>query len=302
MSSKAKATDFPKKVKRSMWGEFSLLSSGMLTALIIMCILCIAGYIFMAIPPSKKVVIDDNMDLFTTSELKDIKAAATKLSKANNLNVVVVTTNDKNHDLKSSYKYSNSDDDCNRFAADYYKAKCVDHTLKDNSGFLILIDLTIDEPGERYIRIFSNGSAYYSVSNDTCVSILYSFREDLQDKKYAESVEGIFGRLGNYSYRNFGMTALISIFVPALISLLISALALRKGKLDPAPKYQQYLEGKGDLEKSETFLRQKVIVTYDSDSSGGGGGGGGGFSGGGGGGGFSGGGGGGHSGGGGMRF
>ena len=295
MSNKA-TTNNTKKVKRSMWAEFSLLSSGMLIALVVMCVVCIAGYIFMAIPPAKKVVIDDNMDLFSAAEEKEIKAAATKLSKAKNLNIVVVTTNDKNHDMKGSYKYSNSDEDCDKFAADYYKDKCVDHTLKDNSGFLVLIDLTIDEPGQRYIRIFTNGSAFYTVNNDECVSILYSFRSDLQDE-----LIGIFNKLGNYTYANYALTAFISIFVPALIALFASAITLRKGKLDPAPKYQQYLEGKGDLETSETFLRQKVIVTYDSDSSSGGGGGG--FSGGGGGG-FSGGGGGGggHSGGGGMRF
>ena len=73
MSNKA-TTNNTKKVKRSMWAEFSLLSSGMLIALVVMCVVCIAGYIFMAIPPAKKVVIDDNMDLFSAAEEKENKA------------------------------------------------------------------------------------------------------------------------------------------------------------------------------------------------------------------------------------
>ena len=286
------------KIKKSMWAEFSLLSAGMLTALIAGAVLCIVFYVFMTIPPAKKVVIEDNADIFTKEEMEDLESAAKKFSKANNLNFVIITTRDKNDELKGHTGYSNSDEDCNKFASDYYKDKCVSNTLKDNSGFCILIDLTVDEPGERYIRLFTNGSAYYSVDNDQCVDILWNNRDVLQDEDYAGGIQGIIKDLSRYDYENYGLITIIAMFGPMIMAFIVCACALRKGKLDKAPKYKEYLEGADNVTSDEKFLRQTVTVSYDSDSSSGGGGG---FSGGGGG--FSGGGGGGgHSGGGGMRF
>ncbi|MBR2523726.1 MAG: TPM domain-containing protein [Clostridiales bacterium] len=286
-----------KKIKKSIWGEFSLLSAGMLTALIAGAVLCIVFYVFMMIPPAKKVVIEDNAGIFSKDEMEDLESAAKKFSKSNNLNFVIVTTRDKNEDLKGHSKYSNSDEDCNRFAADYYKDKCVTNTLKDNSGFCVLIDLTVDEPGERYIRLFTNGSAYYSVDNEKCVDILWNNRDVLQDGDYAGGVQGVIKDLSRYDYENYGLIMIFAMFGPMIMAVIVCAVALRKGKLDKAPKYKEYLEGADSVVSDEKFLRQKVTVSYDSDSSSGGGGfsgGGGGFSGGGGGGG--------HSGGGGMRF
>ena len=118
MSNNAKASNNSsgknvKKEKRSMWGEFSLLSTGMLTGLIVLCVLSIALYVYMSVPTQKKVVITDNAGIFSKSEEKDLEAAAKKLSKEKNINVVVITTRDKNSDLKNKYsKYTDSDEDC----------------------------------------------------------------------------------------------------------------------------------------------------------------------------------------------
>ncbi|SCW69744.1 Uncharacterized membrane protein YgcG, contains a TPM-fold domain [Ruminococcaceae bacterium YRB3002] len=279
-------------LKRSMFGEFSLLSGGMLAGVIALCVLSIALYIYLSLPISKKVVVDDKADIFSSSELDDIEAAAKKLSKAKDINVVLITTRDKNHDLKSSYKYSDSDEDCNKFAHDYYYDKAAPHKLRDNSGICILVDLSIDEPGMRYFRLFTNGTAYYAVSNEDCDRIFRNYRGELAECEYYTAISGVLKDLGKYSFTSYGFVTFFCLIGPALLALLICFAGLRKGKLDKAPQYKEYLSESEGVQANENFLRQKVVVTYDSDSSSGGGG----FSGGGGGGG------GGHSGGGGGRF
>ena len=61
-----------KRMKKSMWGEFTLLSTGMLVAIIALCVLSIVLYIAMSIPPAKKVVINDNARTFTQEELDTV--------------------------------------------------------------------------------------------------------------------------------------------------------------------------------------------------------------------------------------
>ena len=280
-----------------MFGEFSLLSTGMLIGLIALCVLSMVFYVYMSMSTPKKVVVDDNAGIFTKQEIKTLETAAKKLSKSKDINVVIVTTRDKNADLKGG-RYTDSDEDCNQFAKDYYDSKCVTHQLRDNSGICILIDLTIDEPGMRYFRMYTNGTAYFAVSNEECDSIFRSYKAELTAGEYSEALNLVFDRLHHYSFSSLAFVTFICLILPMLFAFIISFLSLRKGKLDPAPQYKEYLEGTNQVESNENFLKQKVVVTYDSDSSSGGGG----FSGGGGGGFSGGGGGGGHSGGGGGRF
>ena len=295
------------KVKKSMWGEFTLLSTGVLIIFIVLCILSVGLYLFLSIPTPKKVVVDDHAGIFTTDEEVMLTDYAQKLKKDKDINVIIVTTRNKNKDIDSYTRYTDSDEDCNRFAADYYAQECQAIRIRDNSGICILVDLTIDRAGMRYFRMFTNGTAYFAVSNDECDYIFRRYKAQLSDEKYYDSIAGVLQDLRKYDFNSFGYVSLVCLGVPFIIALLITLAGLRKGRLDAAPKYKEYLEGATDVAAHETFLRQKVVVTYDSDSSGGGGGfsggGGGGFSGGGGGG-FSGGGGGGggHSGGGGGRF
>jgi len=287
-----------------MWGEFSLLSTGMTIALAVLCIVSIGLYIYMSIPPAKKVIVEDNAKTFTADQIAELEQAAKRLSKAKDINVVIVTTRDKNNDIDGSKFYTNSDADCNQFAADYYKYYCAKNTLRDNSGICILIDLEIDEPGMRYFRLFTNGSAYFAVSNSECDRIFRTYKQQLSDGDYSGAIVNVLAKLDDYSFSGFGYVTLLCIGIPIFFAAIVCLIALRKGKLDAAPKYKEYLEGATGTEATETFLRQRVVVTYHSDSSSGGGGGGyhgggGGHSGGGGG---HSGGGGGHSGGGGGRF
>jgi hypothetical protein len=293
------------KVKKSMWGEFTLMSTGVLILFIVLCILSVALYVFLSIPTPKKVVVDDHAGIFTTEEERELEGYAETLKKEKDINVIIVTTRNKNNDIDSYMRYTDSDEDCNQFAADYYAQECQALKIRDNSGVCILVDLTIDKAGMRYFRMFTNGTAYFAVSNSECDAIFRRYKAQLSDEKYFDSIAGVLQDLRRYDFSSFAHVSLICLGVPFIIALLVTLAALRKGRLDAAPKYKEYLEGATGVNVSERFLRQKVVVRYDSESSGGGGGGGGGFhSGGGGGGGFSGGGGGGggHSGGGGGRF
>ena len=96
-----KTTNNSKKNNKSMWGEFSLLSTGMLVALVALCVLSTIFYIYMSMSTPKKVVVTDSAGIFTKDEEKELEAAAKKLSMAKDINVVIITTRDKNDDLKN---------------------------------------------------------------------------------------------------------------------------------------------------------------------------------------------------------
>ena len=108
---------------------------------------------------------------------------------------------------------------------------------------------------------------------------------------------GITKDLKKFSYANYGAIVFFTIIIPIGLSLVITAIATPKRRLDKVPAINTYtaVPGSNVVAKTDKFLKKKV-VHYSSSSGGGGG-----FSGGGGGG-FSGGGGGGFSGGGGGRF
>ena len=63
-----------RKFKKSMWGEFTFLSGGVLAGFIVLCILSVALYVYMSIPTPKKVIVQDDADIFTSSEIDDLES------------------------------------------------------------------------------------------------------------------------------------------------------------------------------------------------------------------------------------
>ena len=281
-----------KNVKKSILGEFSALSGAFMALVIAIVIFSIGAFIFMNRVPPKKVVIEDEAEIFSESELEDLEEAAEALKDENDINVVIVTTRDNPN--------AESDEACKDYASKIYKKHCIPHSLQDNSGICIYIDLTLDYSGGRYFWLYTYGSAYFAVSNDECQQIFQHHRSDLQDEDYAEAVEAIMDDLMEYEYHMTGLLIIYgcSIIIPLIIAFLVAFVGTYNGKLDAVPVSSKYLDRKAStaIEREDEVLRKSTRV-YRNTSSGGGGG----FVGGGGGG-FSGGGGGGHSGGGGGRF
>ena len=279
-------------VKRSIFSEFSAVSGLAALGIIAFVVLCVALYVYMLIPPKKITYVDDDAHIFSRSELEDIEELAEKIRKSENINVVIITTRDKGKG------YSNSDEDCARYAGDMYAKKAIKSEFRDNSGICILVDLTLDYEGGRFFWMYTYGSAYYCIDNDDVQTIFYANRSTLKNGEYGRAILDILSDAkkehdGGSAGRGFNFFLLV---IPAGAAFLI-AFVLSKGKgLDKKPKSTQYIK-RGETviheqDEEDTVTDVRTYVTYASESSGGGGGGG--FGGGGGGGG--------HSGGGGGRF
>ena len=274
--------------KLSVLSELNGTSIGVGIGLICIIIASITFYIFMNLSPKKTVKVVDDANLFTSEEFEEIEDAAKKLSKDKDINVVIVTTNDKGK------KYSNSDKDEKRFAEDYYMDNVKTVPLQNNSGVCILIDVTLDYEGGRFFWLYTYGTAHFAVDDDDCYSLFRKYLSELGAGDYGTAVKGITKDLGKFSYQSYGAIVFFTILIPVGMALIISSLATPKRRLDKVPAIITYSgHAVNKIEKKDIFTGKRIIH-HESSSGGGGGfsGGGGGFSGGGGGGGFSGGGGG----------
>lgn len=275
--------------KLSVLSELNGASIGVGIGLICIIIASITFYIFMNLSPKKTVKVVDDANLFTSEEFEEIEDAAKKLSKDKDINVVIVTTNDKGK------KYSNSDEDEKRFAEDYYMDNVKTVPLQNNSGVCILIDVTLDYEGGRFFWLYTYGTAHFAVDDDDCYSLFRKYLSVLGAGEYGTAVKGITYDLNKFSYQSYGAIVFFTIIIPVGMAFVISSLATPRRRLDKLPAISTYSgHAVNKVEKQDVFTGKRVI--HHESSSGGGG-----FSGGGGGG-FSGGGGGGFSGGGGGRF
>lgn len=279
-----------KSPKLSVLSELNGASIGVGIGLICIIIASVIFYVFMNLSPAKTVKVIDDADLFTSRELEDITKSAKKLSKDKDINVVIVTTNNKGK------KYTNSDEDEKRFAEDFYMDHVKTVPLQNNSGVCILIDVTLDYQGGRFFWLYTYGTAHFAVDDDDCYSLFRKYFSQLGSGEYGAAVDGITNDLGKYSYQSYGAIVFFTIVIPVGLAFAVTAIASPRRRLDRLPAISTYsIPGSNIVEKNDIFKSKKVI--HHTSSSGGGGG----FSGGGGGG-FSGGGGGGFSGGGGGRF
>lgn len=275
--------------KLSVLSELNGASIGVGIGLICIIIASITFYIFMNLSPKKTVKVVDDANLFTSEEFEEIEEAAKKLSKDKDINVVIVTTNDKGK------KYSNSDEDEKRFAEDYYMDNVKTVPLQNNSGVCILIDVTLDYEGGRFFWLYTYGTAHFAVDDDDCYSLFRKYLSVLGAGEYGMAVKCITYDLNKFSYQSYGAIVFFTIIIPVGMAFVISSLATPRRRLDKLPAISTYSgHAVNKVEKQDVFTGKRVI--HHESSSGGGG-----FSGGGGGG-FSGGGGGGFSGGGGGRF
>ena len=277
------------KEKLSVFSELNGASVGVGIGLICVIIASIVFYIFMNLSPAKHVKVVDDADIFSEQELEDITDAAKKLSKDKDINVVIVTTRNKGKG------YSNSDEDEKKFAEDFYVENVNTVPLQNNSGVCILVDLTLDEPGQRFFWLYTYGSAHFAVDDDDCYSLFRHYYTELGSGAYGTAVEGIVKDLNGYEYANYGPIVFFTILIPIGLALIITFLATPSRRLDKRPAIATYMGDKSNIvERVDKFKKKKVVHMSSSSGGGGGfsGGGGGGFSGGGGGGGFSGGGGG----------
>ena len=254
-----------KDMKLSVLSELNGASISVGIALICIIIASVVFYVFMNLSPKKTVKVVDDADLFSSEQLDDIEDLAKKLSKEKDINVVIVTTDNK------GAGYTNSDDDEKRFAEDYYMKSVKTVPLQNNSGVCILIDITLDYKGGRFFWLYTYGTAHFAVSDDECYSIFRNHLDQLGSGDYGNAVKGIVTELGGYEYQNFGPVVFFTIIVPVILSFFATMIASPKRRLDRLPAISTYsIPGTNIIDKNDKFLSKRVIH-HESSSSGGGG-------------------------------
>ncbi|MCQ2533924.1 MAG: TPM domain-containing protein [Clostridia bacterium] len=276
-----------KSYKRSLFAELNTFSGIFIAALALVIAFCIGLYVYMCIVPAKHVYLYDKADVFTDDEEEELLDMAKKLSKSEDLNVLIYSTRDKGSG------YGSSREERARYAGDMYTKYCVKEQMRDNSGFCILIDLENDEPGKRFFWLFTNGTAYYTLSDDEVESIFMKYKSTLQDEEYYDAFFMILRELQKHDYTSFGLyfAYLLIILIPMFLAWIVTLLIKPHHKLDIKPSYSTYTAEKISNGSVCTLKKRSVRVVVHESSTGSSSGGGG-FSGGGGGGGHSGGGGG----------
>ena len=277
------------KPKVSALSEFSALSAGILAVVIVFALVSLALYVYMIRPPEKKVDIEDKAGLLSKDEESDLLKKAKKIRSDKQINVIIVTTDDKGS------KYAYGDEGSKEFAIDKYNKLAEAIPLKDNSGIIFLVDMQ-----NEYLYIYSYATAHAVIPDEECQAMAESVAYKFTDQEYAEGLDSLLDQLENRSFFSGAllMVYLLYIVGPIAITALVLYTVLHRRRNKITVNQATYLDPTASEanEDQDIFLRKTTSVTYASSGSGisGGGFSGGGFSGGGGGGGGRGGGGGAH--------
>jgi uncharacterized membrane protein YgcG len=291
----SESTSIPARRKTSALSEFSALSAGILAVVIILACVSIAVYVFMMRPPLKISAVEDSAGLFSQTDEQKIAGLAKNLSSDKQINVIIVTTDNKGD------AYAQDDEGSANFAKDKYKELSHSKSFKDNSGVLLLIDME-----NRYIYVYTYATAHAAVTNDECTAMTDSVVPLLKNQQYSAAIESLISQISNNDFFSGALVALYFLYIagPVVIAGLVLFVVKRRRRNKITTNYVTYMDRTKtkDAGDQDTFVRKSVTVTTISSgtgiSGGRGGFGGGGFGGGFGGGGF----GGGSSGGGGSHF
>lgn len=273
----SESTSVQVRRKTSALSEFSVLSAGILAAVIILVVVSIAVYVFMMRPPVKTSAVEDSAGLFSQTDKREIANLAGNLSREKQINVIVVTTTEKGG------AYAQSDEGSRSFSEDKYKTLSHSQSFKDNSGVLILIDME-----NRYVYIYTYATAHAAVTDGECTQMTDSVIPLLKNQQYAKAIESLIAKISNNDFLSGALVAVYALYIagPVLIAVAVIYFVGRRRRNKITTDYVTYMDrvkthDKGD---QDIFVRKSVTVTTTSSGTGisGGFGGGGGFSGGGG--------------------
>ncbi len=273
----SESTSVQVRRKTSALSEFSVLSAGILAAVIILVVVSIAVYAFMMRPPVKTSAVEDSAGLFSQTDKREIANLAGNLSREKQINVIVVTTTEKGG------AYAQSDEGSRSFSEDKYKTLSHSQSFKDNSGVLILIDME-----NRYVYIYTYATAHAAVTDGECTQMTDSVIPLLKNQQYAKAIESLIAKISNNDFLSGALVAVYALYIagPVLIAVAVIYFVGRRRRNKITTDYVTYMDrvkthDKGD---QDIFVRKSVTVTTTSSGTGisGGFGGGGGFSGGGG--------------------
>ena len=229
-NSKTKTTPAKKAVKKnkvSFWAELRTLQAGLIALVFLAVIGCGFIYYKMNVPPEKITIVEDGADIFEPAEEEELKSIADKLSKDKDINVLIVTTRDKGPD------YGQSREERSRFAEDYYKEHAISSSLRNNSGICYLIDLSTDEPGRRFMWLFTFGTSYYAMDDEEVQDLFMKHKDEFSSENYYDATLAYFEDLKGYEYENLTYIIFFTLIIPAIAAWLIAWLMSRGKSLDP---------------------------------------------------------------------
>lgn len=278
----------PTRYKISALSEFSALSAVLIVVMVVGMLLSLAFYIWMAIPPSKVYKLDDDANLFSENEEEELLSLMKSISRKKDINVMVITTEDKGSG------YGNSDGDSVRYAQDRFKDLAKFQPFKDNSGVLIMVDME-----NRFFYIVTYGTAKASITNNECDSIYNRQLSFLQQGEYFTAIRRSLEEVADHNFTSGLLIFTYASFIigPIGIVALVIKILLRRKRSKITVDHRTYFDAKNSVNvgDEDIFEKETVSVTYHSSGSsgarggfsgggfsGGGGGGGGGFGGGGG--------------------
>lgn len=232
--------------------EFSALSKVLTFLLIIAAIFSLALYIWMAIPPGKVHVIDDQAGVFSAEESGELLAQMEAIQKEKDINVMVVTVTDKGADYQ---RYDESQSI--RYAQDRFKELSLFESLRDNSGVLILLELDGDY---HFFYIVTFGTAKASITNSECKEIFSRQGSLLASGQYKQAIQNSLDDISDHNFTSVLLILTYAAFIiaPFLIAVPIVRLIARRKKYEITATTETYLDP--DAEN----VIQKTDV-YDSD-------------------------------------
>ncbi len=206
------------KYKKSVFAELNSLSITAGILIFLLMLACIAGYIYLLIPTPKTVKIVDDANVFSSEEEDNLKTKAKNLSKRRDMNVIVITTRDK------GAGYSDSDEDCAEYCLDQYDEIARKSSIKDNSGLIVFLDLTYDEPGQRFFWMYTYGSTYLAISDEEINRIFNKARTNgLEDLEYEKAINFILDEVGSHAWNKEAQVigTIFAAAIPLFFAILI---------------------------------------------------------------------------------
>lgn len=156
-------------------------------AAVLIVLACFFLVSLMSDNPKTQVMIRDDANVFSENEIILIENAAQHLCDHLKMNVVVITTRDKNATISLPNEYYDLDWSRKEFAADFYHLK-VAKEFKDNRGIVILVDLTEGANNMECFNIYSMGTIKFVLSSGDITRIISPNKEAILNRNYSKAV------------------------------------------------------------------------------------------------------------------
>ena len=255
--------------KISLLSTISTLSISLLILLIASMVGGIVFYLYMASPPPRYARVDDYGDLLSDADEADILIRLEGIKQSKDVNAFVVTKMGQPYSENLSTNEKN--ELSRRYAEQTYHNYASAKFTKDNSGFLLLIDMD-----SRYLFIYTIDRFHAKFSDDDCTAITSTAAPFARDEDYAGAIDVILDKISSSSLSSskYMLIQAFRFIGPLLITVIVFSCLKAKKKGTKTTSAQTYLvKDKATGKDRDVYSHSTVTVVPLSTSSGGSGGG-----------------------------